>query len=74
MAVKGIVEAHPGELIVIVMHVGPIRMCVTDALGMPLKAYRQLTIDYGSLTRIDYGKRQNNLIYMNRVAVPPAGH
>jgi len=71
-AVKAIVEAHPGELIVIVMHVGPIRMCVTDALGMPLKGYRQLTIDYGSLTCIDYGKRQNNLIYMNRVAVRPA--
>jgi len=71
-AVNGIVEAHPGELIVIVMHVGPIRMCVTDALGMPLIGYRQLTIDYGSLTRIDYGKRQNNLIYMNRVNNLPA--
>lgn len=67
-AVQGIVEAHPGQLIVIVMHVGPIRMCVTDALRMPLAGYRQLSVDYGSLTRIDYGKRQNNLIYMNRLA------
>lgn len=67
-AIQTIVQAHPGELIVIVMHVGPIRMCVTHALGMPLKGYRQLTVDYGSLTRIDYGKRQNNVIYLNRVA------
>jgi len=67
-AVQRIVESHPGELIVIVMHVGPIRMCVTDALKMPLIGYRQLTVDYGSLTRIDYGKRQNNLIYLNRQA------
>jgi len=67
-AVQRIVAAHPGELIVIVMHVGPIRMCVTDALKMPLIGYRQLTVDYGSLTRIDYGKRQNNLIYLNRQA------
>ena len=65
-AVAEIVERHPGEMVVIVAHVGPIRMCVTDALQMPLEAYRRLTIDYGSLTRVDYGKRQHNLIYLNR--------
>jgi len=65
-ALQRIRDRHPGETLVVVMHVGPIRMCVTDALQMPLVAYRQLTIDYGSLTRIDYGKRQNNLIYLNR--------
>lgn len=65
-AIQDIVSRHPGGMVVVVMHVGPIRMCVTDALQMPLIAYRQLTIDYGSLTRIDYGKRQNNLIYLNR--------
>lgn len=67
-AVARIVEQHQGETVIIVMHVGPIRMCVTSALKMPLIGYRQLTIDYCSMTRIDYGKRQNNLIYMNRVA------
>ena len=67
-AVERIVANHQGEMVIIVMHVGPIRMCVTSALKMPLIAYRQLTIDYGSMTRIDYGKRQNNLIYLNRVA------
>ncbi|MFQ5488460.1 MAG: histidine phosphatase family protein [Gammaproteobacteria bacterium] len=64
-AVSDIIGRHPGQLIVIVAHVGPIRMCVTDALCMPLEGYRQLTVDYGSLTRIDYGRRQNNLIYLN---------
>lgn len=65
-AVAQIRADHPGQLIVIVAHVGPIRMCVTDALDMPLEAYRRLTIDYGSLTRINYGARQHsNLIYMN---------
>ncbi len=65
MAVDEILERHPGALIVIVAHVGPIRMCITDAIGMPVEGYRQLTIDYGALTRIDYGRRQNNLVYMN---------
>jgi broad specificity phosphatase PhoE len=64
-AVREIVARHPGELLVVVAHVGPIRMCLADALSMPLEAYRRLTVDYGSLSRIDYGRKQNNLIYMN---------
>jgi len=65
-AVQRIITSHPGGTVVVVMHVGPIRMCVTQALQMPLSAYRRLTVDYGSLTRIDYGRRQHNLIYLNR--------
>lgn len=65
--IQKIIEKHTGKLIVIVFHVGPIRMCVSSALNMPLEGYRQLTIDCGSLTRIDYGKRQNNLVYLNRI-------
>jgi ribonuclease H / adenosylcobalamin/alpha-ribazole phosphatase len=64
-ALRRIVEAHPGRLIVIVAHVGPIRMCITEALTMPLAAYRRLTIDYGSLSRVEYGEQQNNLVYLN---------
>ncbi|MBI5450193.1 MAG: histidine phosphatase family protein [Gammaproteobacteria bacterium] len=60
-----IIERHPGETIVVVAHVGPIRMCVTEALQMPLESYRRLTVDYASLTRVDYGRRQHNLVYMN---------
>ncbi len=67
-AVAEIRARHPGQIIVVVAHVGPIRMCVTEALGMPLEAYRRLTIDYGSLTCIDYGSRQHNLVYLNRVS------
>ncbi len=64
-AIDEIVASHPGQFIVVVAHVGPIRMGVTGALHMPLSAYRQLTIDYGSLTRIDYGRKQNNLVFLN---------
>lgn len=64
-AVRDIIAAHEGQTVVVVAHVGPIRMCLTDALSMPLEAYRRLTVDYGSLSCIDYGRRQNNLIYMN---------
>ncbi len=64
-AVAEIRDRHPGQLVVVVAHVGPIRMCVTDALDMPLAGYRRITVDYGSLTRIDYGRRQHNLVYLN---------
>ena len=62
------IEAHRGGTIVVAAHVGPIRMVVCAALGIPVEHYRWITIDYGSLTRIDYGRRQNNLIYLNRRA------
>lgn len=64
-AIAEILERHRGQLVIVVAHVGPIRMCVTHALNMPLAGYRQLSIDYGSLTRIDYGRKQNNLVYLN---------
>ncbi len=62
-----IIGRHQGETVVIVGHVGPIRVCVTDAFQMPIEQYRQLRIDHASLTRIDYGTTRNNLIYLNRI-------
>lgn len=64
-ALQQVIDAHRGQRIVVVSHVGPIRMCLTDALQMPLTSYRRLTIDYASVSRVDYGSRQNNLVYMN---------
>lgn len=65
-AIEKIILLHHGKTAVIVTHVGPIRVMVSHSLNMPLQGYRQLTIDYGSLTRVDYGRQQNNLIYLNR--------
>ncbi|MCF6322847.1 MAG: histidine phosphatase family protein [Gammaproteobacteria bacterium] len=62
-----ILSACVGETIVVVAHVGSIRVALADALQMPLAGYRQLRIDYTSRTAIDYGGRQDNIIYVNRV-------
>lgn len=59
------IEKHEGQTIVVVSHVGPIRVAATCAIRMPIDAYRWLRIDYAALTRIDYGRRQNNLTYLN---------
>lgn len=64
-AITQIVRAHPNQTVVVVSHVGPIRVCVAEALKIPLAWYRQLHIDYGSLTRVDYGRSQNNMMYAN---------
>ena len=65
-ALDEIMAKYHGQTVVVVSHVGPIRVLISQALGMPIEKYRQLNIDYGSLTRIDYGKHQNNLVYLNR--------
>ena len=63
--VQAMIAEHRGKTIVVVSHVGPIRVCLTSALKIPVRWYRQLRIDYGSLTGVDYGESQNNLIYAN---------
>lgn len=65
------IARRPGKTLVVVTHVGPIRVAVCTAIGLPVEGYRQLTVDYCSLTRIDYGRRQNNLIYLNLGAGAP---
>jgi len=60
-----ILAEHRGETVVVVSHVGPIRLAISDAIGLPTAHYRRLGIDYGALSRVDYGRSQNNLIYMN---------
>ena len=73
-ALKDIVADNHGQLVVVVAHVGPIRVLVAEAMGMGLSSYRQLRIDPASATLIDYGKTQNNLVFLNfhdrHVAVP----
>ncbi len=59
------IEEYRGQTVVVVSHVGPIRAMVCDALGLPLAEYRRLTIDTASVSCIDYGSVQNNLIFMN---------
>ena len=59
------IDEHRGQTLLFVSHVGPIRVLVCQALGLPLEKYRQLRIDPASATCVDYGVRQNNLIYLN---------
>jgi len=63
--ISKIITAHSGQTVVVVAHVGPIRVLLARALNLPVEGYRQLAIDPASVTGVDYGVSQNNLIFMN---------
>ena len=60
-----LVKKHSGESVVVVSHVGPIRVAICHSLGIPLLNYRQIRVDYASISRVDYGQTLNNLINLN---------
>ena len=62
---KQLIEKHRGETIVMVSHVGPIRVCLSQSLNIPIANYRQIRVDYASINRVDYGLTRNNLINVN---------
>jgi len=64
-SLKSIIEAHRGENIAIVSHVGPIRVSLCESLAMPIENYRQIRVDYAAISRVDYGETRNNLIKVN---------
>lgn len=67
--VSNLVDRHKGQTIVVVAHVGPIRVLVADALNIPITHFRSLRVDPASIARVDYGSKQHNLIYFNYMAI-----
>jgi len=61
------VQEHKGNKVVMVTHMGPIRVAIAMALQIPLTNYRHVQIHPGSSTRIDYGITAANLIYLSAI-------
>ncbi|HEX4726395.1 MAG TPA: bifunctional RNase H/acid phosphatase [Jatrophihabitans sp.] len=49
-----IVERHPGQTVLLVSHVSPIKLLVQSALGAPVSAVHRMYLDPASITVIDY--------------------
>ena len=60
-----VVGSNRGKVVVVVSHVGPIRVALAAALGLGLEGYRSIQVDPASVSVVDYGERQNNLILHN---------
>jgi len=54
-AVERIVARHPGELVVAVSHADPIKICIGDALGVPLDLVQRTVVSPASVSAIAYG-------------------
>ena len=53
--VADLYREHPGDWIVLVSHVGPIKTLLCAALGVPLAAARHLFLDPATLSVVDWG-------------------
>jgi probable phosphoglycerate mutase len=49
-----IVERHPGQVVLLVSHVSPIKLLVQSALGAPVSAVHRMYLEPASITVIDY--------------------
>lgn len=64
---------HRGEDVLVVTHGGVVRLCIGYLLQMPIRATRQLSVDYGSLSRlelypeVDSDGFASEVIFTNRV-------
>lgn len=65
--VQDVIQKYKGKRVVLVTHMGPIRVAVSLALQIPITNYRHLQIHTGSATRIDYGITAANLVYLSAV-------
>ncbi len=53
---------HAGQTLLVVTHVGPIRMIVAAALGIPLENVKRLVVGSCSTTQIEYTESWPNLV------------
>ena len=60
-----ILAQHPNEHIVVISHGGMIRALLAHALNMPLKGLFRFTIDYGSVTQLDFGGSLPKIEFVN---------
>lgn len=63
--IQTLLARHAGQTILLVTHVGPIRMIVAAALGMALENQKRLVVGSCSLTQIDYTASWPNLVFFS---------
>jgi len=64
-AVRRIVAAHPGDVIVCVSHADPIKVIVADAMGSHLDHFQRFGVSPCSITVIAYAESGPNVLCVN---------
>lgn len=60
--IQELLSRHTGQTLLVVTHVGPIRMIVAAALGIPLENVKRLVVGSCSTTQIEYTESWPNLV------------
>lgn len=64
-AVEHLVERHRGELVVAVSHADPIKICIGDALGVPLDLIQRTVVSPASVSAVAYGRSVPTVLMVN---------
>jgi probable phosphoglycerate mutase len=64
-AVEHLTERHRGEVIVLVSHADPIKIAVSDALGVPLDLMQRTVISPCSISVVAYGLTAPSVLAVN---------
>ena len=70
-AVRRIVAAHPGEVVVCVSHADPIKVVVADAMGSHLDHFQRFGVSPCSITVISYSALGPSVLCVNSTATLP---
>ncbi len=70
-AVRRVVAAHPGEVVVCVSHADPIKVLVADAMGSHLDHFQRFGVSPCSITVIAYSAGGPNVLCVNSTAGLP---
>ena len=69
MRVRGVVErlaqVHPDQTIVLVSHVGPIKVLLCSALGAPLSSIFQIFLDPATISVVDWREPRSLVRLLN---------
>jgi len=66
MALNNIINKYKGEKILMVVHGGVIRQIISNVLSIEFKTAQQISIDYGSLSRLNCYDKNINLAFINQ--------
>jgi broad specificity phosphatase PhoE len=67
-AVSALAEQHPDESVVVVSHNFTNLAIVTHVLDAPMRYFRRLRQELGSITRLEINKDHNVLVSLNETA------
>ena len=70
-AVRRIVAAHPGEVVVCVSHADPIKLVVADAMGSHLDHFQRFGVSPCSITVITYAAAGPQVLCVNSTTALP---